>query len=299
MSSRRRVRIVAPSSPFDPEKLAAGVERLEGAGFTVDQDDVNRAGHAFLNGTDDERRRELVSALEDPSVDIVWLARGGYGLTRFVHRVRFPTQCPIVVGFSDATALLGPAFNSGCTAVHGPLATTLADEPEDSFEHLMAILERRARGRTLDGLSPVAGPRVEVEGPLFAANLCVLTHLVGTRAVPSLHDSIVVLEEIGERPYRIDRMLTQLLESGVLDGVAAIVVGRLTDCEEPGIRRPRNKTPLSIETIQERLEPLGIPVLTDAPVGHGGPNFAIPVGARGKIAFRGARALLELTEEIA
>lgn len=302
VSSRRRVRVIAPSSLPDAERMAAGIERLREAGFEVDDpNDIVRGGHPYLNGTDDERRRELLSALEDSDVDIVWLARGGYGLTRFIHRVRFPSRSPVIVGFSDATALLAPAFNAGLGVVHGPFITTLADESEESFEHLCKMLSGKARGLSMESLSPIAGPRVEVVGPLFAANLCVLTHLIGTRSLPSLDGTIVVLEEVNEKPYQIDRMLTQLIESGALDGAAAVVVGRLSKCEDAPTPRGarRNKVPVALEVFRERLEPLGVPVIADAQVGHDGPNFSVPVGRRGKIEFRGARARLEFLEELA
>ena len=216
-----RVRIEAPSSPFSEEKLSRGVARLRAAGVEVEGEGALRGRHAYLNGDDDERRRALEQALSS-DVDVIWLARGGYGLTRLVTRLSPPARGPVVVGFSDATALFAHLAGSGLRCVHGPLATTVADEPEASFAHLLAVLERRARGARF----PLEmEPGLDHEGWLFAANLCVLTHLVGTPSMPSLQGSVLVLEEVGERPYRIDRMLTQLRASGALRGVRAVVVG--------------------------------------------------------------------------
>lgn len=280
-----RVRVVAPSSPFPPEKLAAGVRRLEEAGFVVDDTtDVLSGTHAYLNGDDEARARALVDALS-ADVDVVWLARGGYGLTRIVDAIDLPAnELPIVVGFSDATALACALLARGAPMVHGPLATTVAAEPAASFEHLLAVLGKRATGRAIEGLVRRAGRGV-VEGPLVGGNLCVLAALVGTPALPSLDGAILVLEEIGERPYRVDRMLTQLLRSGALRGVRGVVVGHLTNCEEPPSSSSslRDPAPRALDVVVERLGGLDVPVASGLPFGHEAPNYALPIGCRARL----------------
>jgi muramoyltetrapeptide carboxypeptidase len=296
-SSRRRVRIVAPSSPFPLARLERGVLRLEAAGFSVeDVTGVLVGHHAYLNGTDDERRRLLEDALR-ADVDLVWIARGGYGLTRILSALDVPDEIPVVVGFSDATALHGLLWQQGLRSVHGPLATSLADEPDEAFEHLLRAVEARAAGAVLGGLRVlIPGPEV-LEGRLFAANLCVLAHLVGTRAMPDLTGALLVLEEVGERPYRIDRMLTQLLTSGALDGVHAVLLGHLTGCTEPpGGER---EVPAAIDVVRERLSARGVPLVAGLPVGHEAPNFALPSGARARLTLAGEAAALEFLEDVA
>lgn len=298
-SARRRVRMVAPSSPFPPERLERGVERLRAAGFEVDDvSGVLRGGHAYLNGSDEERRADLEEALASDA-DIVWLARGGYGLTRILSSVTLPDEpLPVVVGFSDATALHALLFQRGYKSVHGPLATTLADEPDEAFQHLLRVLEGRAHGTVLDGLRVLSedAPAQEIEGPLFVANLCVLSHLAGTSAAPNLDGTVLVLEEVGERPYRIDRMLTQLADSGMLDGVLAVVVGHLTGCEEPA--GGQRDAPSAEAVFVERLSSRGVPVLGGLAVGHAAPNFALPVGARARLSVRKEAGALHLLEEV-
>lgn len=273
-----RIRVVAPSSPFSQEKLTRGIERLEVRGFSFEDTASLVVGeHAYLNGTDEQRRASLEDALAS-DVDVVWCARGGYGLTRIVSELSFPAgQLPIVVGFSDATALSARLLHRGFRTVHGPLATTVADEPDESLQHLIDILTGRATDRTIGGLRVVANPR-DVEGWMFAANLCVLTHLIGTPSMPTLDGAILVLEEVGERPYRIDRQLTHLLESGAFRGVAAFVIGQMIDCDEPA--RAGRETPTADEVIRERLGGLGVPLLTGAPIGHGTPNYAVVNGGQ-------------------
>jgi muramoyltetrapeptide carboxypeptidase len=292
-----RVRVVAPSSPFPVEKLAAGIARLRAAGWTVDDGEARsllRGRHAYLNGTDEERLRDLEEALQSDA-DVVWLARGGYGLTRIIQRLDVPARGPILMGFSDATALFAHASGTGARCVHGPLLTSLAAEPEESFQHALAVLERRARGRSFDVVTDGTSP--EAEGWVFAGNLCVLAHLAGTSAAPDLEGAILVLEEVGERPYRIDRALTQLKESGLLVGVRALVAGHLTDCEEPanGARSPgaaRDLAPRAVEVFRERAASLHLPFAHGLPAGHEPPNFALPLGARAELSG-GKLTLLE------
>jgi muramoyltetrapeptide carboxypeptidase len=279
-----RVRVEAPSSPFPADKLAAGVERLRAAGVDVDDPSgVLRGRHAYLNGDDDLRRRSLEEALHS-DVDVVWLARGGYGLTRIVSRLSLPSKGPIVIGFSDASALFAQAAGTGLRCVHGPLVTSLAGEPEHTFRHALDVLERRAKNASFD--VTVEPPDVDVDGWLFAANLCVLAHLAGTPSSPNLDGAILVLEEVGERPYRIDRALTQLKESGALAGVRAIVVGHLTGCEEPGAPSPqstRDAPPRALDVFRERVASMHIPFAHGLQVGHEPPNVALPLGVRARV----------------
>ena len=273
--------MVAPSSPYPEARLNAGMERLTQSGFVVETvPNVLRRSHAYLNGTDDERLADLHNAFAS-DVDAIWLARGGYGLGRIVSKLRLPPgDLPTVIGFSDATALLSKLLTLGVGGVHGPLATTIGSEPDDSYAHALAVLQQQADGRFLRGtLHGASISSRGVEGWLYAANLCVLSHLVGTASLPSLRGAIVVIEEIGERPYRLDRMLTHLLDAGVLDGVAAVCVGHLTGCEEPAGSAIAAPTPLDV--ILERLGHL--PVVTGLAVGHVAPNFALPLGTAAHI----------------
>jgi muramoyltetrapeptide carboxypeptidase len=278
-AGRARVVVVAPSSPPDDERIRRGSERLRSLGFEVDDSAASaRGAHAFLNGDDDERARALNDALHSDAA-IVWLARGGYGLTRILHRVRLPDgPLPLVVGFSDATALLAILARAHVASVHGPLATTLPDEPAESLAHLARLLRGPQTGLALDGLIHVAGPARATRGIAFAANLCVLTHLVGTPSFPPLDGAVLFVEEVGERPYRIDRMWTQLLASGALARVAAVVVGELKDCDEDRPRTDGRRAPTARDVCVERLASLDVPIWAGGRFGHGRENYAIANG---------------------
>ncbi len=280
VSQQSHIRIAAPSSPFDASKLNRGMTRLSDAGFRINNTGATlRHSHAYLNGTDNERSDELSEAFNS-NADILWLARGGYGLTRLSSIFHLPSNdtYPTVIGFSDATALLALLFQHRIPCIHGPLATTVGLEPDESFSHLMGLLLQRPTFIRQFSLDMLCGPQGTVSGRLFAGNLCVLTHLIGTPWMPDLSGAILCIEEVGERPYKIDRMLTQLLESQALANVAGVVVGSMLGCSEDAEPPSDNLNPLHI--IRERLNPLGIPVLAGLPIGHDTPNYALPVGRR-------------------
>lgn len=305
-----RIRIEGPSSPFAPERLHAGVVALEMAGHIVDVSHGGpRGSHAYLNGDDAVRRASLEEALHDDDVDVVWLARGGYGLTRIVDTLTLPERMPLVVGFSDATALFGRLARDGydTRCIHGPLATTLSTEPAESFDHLMGLLHGEGRRSfAVHTVRPSSAADADVDadadadvnavGPLFVANLVVLAAMVGTPSMPSLRGKVVVLEEVGERPYRIDRLLTQLVQAGCFDGVAAVVVGHLTGCDDPppSPGHPRDPAPAARAVFVERLAAAGIPVAFGVPVGHEAPNFALPLGWTAQLRIAGGVGHLSL-----
>jgi muramoyltetrapeptide carboxypeptidase len=306
-----KIRISGPSSPFWPEVLQRGVELLRARGHDVDDSTALRGSHAFLNGDDASRLHGLQDALCSDA-DVVWLARGGYGLTRIVDALVVPQRVPVVVGFSDSTALFARLACSTALdrCVHGPLATTIESEPAESVDRALAVIARRVGSSStsppalppaLPPLRVLAGPAGVVEGPLWAGNLVVLAALCGTPSLPSLAGHIVVIEEVGERPYRLDRVLTQLLQSGALRDVAAVVVGHLTGCDEPtpvvsptkAPPRPhRDPVPRGIDIVVERLSGLGVPIVAGLPCGHEAPNLALPLGGRARLATSGATATL-------
>lgn len=290
MQRALKVRVVGASSPFPPEKLQKGLAVLRGAGFDLDdalfgapaEERLRASGvllgaHAYLNGSDDERVAAVDAALA-ADVDVVWFARGGYGLTRIVDRLTIPARAPLLVGFSDVTALFARLKNEGQAqrCIHGPLCTSIAGEDADSVAHVVDVVG--GAGFSYARLQQqVAG---NARGRLFAGNLCVLAALCGTAQQPDLRGHVVVVEEVGERPYRLDRMLTQCLQAGVFDGVSGVVVGHLTDCEEPAGKGTfgRAPAPRALDVVVERLATLGVPVWSGLPAGHEAPNLALPLG---------------------
>lgn len=273
-----RVAVVAPAGPVPREAFAAGAAIL-GARYRLVHDERIFARTGYLAGGDDERLEELRRALDDATIEAIFCARGGYGLTRILHRLdaaAFARAPKLVVGFSDVTALHGWAARAGVTSVHGPVATQLGQLPVEDAEALFALCESPSPPPPLTGLRLLHAGRGE--GRLIGGNLEVLTRLVGTPFMPPLDGAVLLVEEVGERPYRIDRQLTHLRMAGAVEKLRGVVVGELAGCAE------RDGSPPDAETvIAERFADLGVPVLAGAPVGHGGRNRALPHGGLVKL----------------
>ena len=235
----------------------------------------------YFAGDDRQRLRELREAVADPEAAAILCARGGYGTARLLGSIDpqpLRDHPKILVGFSDVTALLCWAHaRAHVTSIHGPVITQLSRLGPHDVEHLETML----RGESLGALETEQGTVIvggKVEGPLVVGNLEVMRSLIGTRYLPPLDGAILGLEEVGERPYRIDRALTHMLDSGVLRGIRAIIVGQLVDCEEPD--DGHEDSPSAHDVIVERLQRLGVPVVTGFPFGHQpARNTALPFGA--------------------
>ncbi len=302
LRSGSRIHIAAPSGPVPADRLTSGLEAFQRhllahdlAGEISLADNVaSRAG--YFAGDDRSRLAALQAALADPDIDAIVCARGGYGLTRLIGLLdpaRLVAAPKLLVGFSDVTALLAWALGgAGLVSVHGPVLTQLAGLVDDDRERLILMLAGEDPGALVaeDGAVLRGGC---VEGPLISGNLEVLRSLIGTRFMPTLAGCVLALEEVGERPYRIDRMLTQLLTSGALRGVRGVALGQLHACEEPITGNP--DSPGAEAVVLERLAALGIPVVTGFPFGHAPErNAALPFGALVRLdADNGALYMLE------
>lgn len=267
-----RIQVVAPSGPFDLADFERGLSRLR-ARYDVRHDASILERTGYLAGSDERRARELIFALQDPDVHAIVAARGGYGATRLLDRVpqmlvaRHPK---LLVGFSDITALHSLWARASLGSIHGPMVTALGRAAEPLVTRWIAAVEG-APPSPISGLRPIAGGRAQ--GPLLGGNLSVLTALIGTPYAPPLDGCALFLEDVGERPYRIDRMLTTWLQAGWLARPRAIVLGGFSDAQ-PGADA------VSVEQVlHERLGGLGIPVLAGVPAGHVDDNLELPFGA--------------------
>lgn len=265
--------IFAGSGPFEPDRLEAGVDRLRELGFTLRPAPGIEARTGFLAGDDDARRRGIETLLDEDAVDALVAARGGYGLTRILDGLpveRFRDARKWIVGFSDVTAL--HAHLSGAIeTIHGPVLTHLGALEGDEALRLAAIL-RGDRPPPLDADGPVLRAGV-AEGPLYGGNLAVLAALAGTPSLRPPEGAILLLEDVGEITYRLDRLFTQLRASGFLRRMAGIALGDFVDC-----RPAREDHPTALEVARERLGDLGVPVAAGFPVGHGARNQPVVLG---------------------
>jgi muramoyltetrapeptide carboxypeptidase len=273
------VALVSPSGPTRPERVARGIELLTGWGLRVELATNAYAREGYLAGGDALRLADLNTALSDPRVRGVICTRGGYGVQRVVDGLDYAAvreDPKVVVGFSDITALqLGLWRAARLATVHGPGAAWLDTRtPRESAESLRRAL--MTTGPVVAGADPDAETGAVVlpgraEGILLGGNLSLLTASLGTPDFPDLTGAILLLEEVAEPPYKVDRMMTHLLRAGVLDGVAGIAVGQFTDCADAWAIDVA-------DVLTERLAPVGVPVLGGLPVGHGPGQVTVPVG---------------------
>lgn len=268
------VAVLAPAGPCAGEAFGAGL-RAVASRYTVVRDCSDRQAPPpdlpFLAADDRTRLTHLRRAIEDPRVEAIFCVRGGYGtmrLLRWLPAASLRAAPKPIIGFSDITALLAWANVQGVAAVHGPVLSQVHNLPRHDMDALFGLLEGRPPS-PLRGLEPLT--RGRARGPLMGGNLTVLCHLLGTPYLPDPTGRILLLEEVNEPPYRIDRMLTHLGLAGVLDRVAGVLVGELSGCDARG--------PGTVDgVLRDRLGRLDVPVLTGAPVGHGARNLALPLG---------------------
>jgi len=282
-----RVALVAASSALRGEealaRLAAGIAVLERWGLEVTAGDPARRAWGTLAGRDRERAADLERAGRSGAALLACL-RGGWGSARLLE-APLPLPSRWLLGFSDVTSLLWAQLAQGSGgAIHGPLLTTLAAEPAWSQQRLHALLF----GLPLPPLQGQGCRPGRAEGPLLVANLTVATHLLGTRHLPALKGAILVLEDVGEAPYRLDRLLTHWRLSGALQQLGGIGLGRFSDCDDPEAGDASDSAagggPLtSRQVLLERTGDLGIPVVEGLPVGHEPGNAALPLGVRARL----------------
>ncbi|BBO78967.1 peptidase S66 [Desulfosarcina widdelii] len=272
-----RIGIAAPASPFDGKSFEAGLGVLESMGFNPVVPEGLFEKNGFLAGTDRHRADQLTRLFTDPEIDGIICARGGYGSMRILPLLDADVLAKhpkVFVGFSDITALIGFLVQRcGMTVFHGPSVTTLGDGNLQTREHLMAALTR-AEPLTLTAEAGRTIHSGRAQGPFLCGNLTLFCHLTGTPFQPDLKDRILLIEDRGEAPYRIDRMLTQMRMAGCFQGLAGLAVGAFTDC---GSSRQIN------EIVADRLSGLDIPILAGFDAGHEGVNMTLPVGVPARL----------------
>ena len=293
------VGVAALSGPVDPEELARGCAALEGMGYRVRlASNVGlRTGTLSLSGSDAERLAGYRELLVDPEVAAIVFARGGYGATPLLPHLdpaELAAHPKIHCGYSDLTALAARLLSRcGLPSFHGPMvAADLARGLDPlSAAYFPAMLEGRGPSAlTLpDADDLVPG---DFDGRLVGGCLSLLAAAVGTGDEFPYDGSVLLLEDVGEEAYRIDRMLVTLRNAGRLAKLRGILIGTLSGITFGGAEDPPRLRAL----LTDRLAPLGIPVVAGVPAGHRGPNVTLPIGAH--VAWDGGRRSLAFAEEI-
>jgi muramoyltetrapeptide carboxypeptidase len=279
LSAGDRVVLVSPSGPIRRELLDRAFALLSGWGLSVTLGRHTLDRHGFLAGTDADRLADLDDAFRDPSVRAVLCTRGGYGAQRIVDGIDpapLRRDPKVVLGFSDITALHLALWRlAGLATLHGPALTLAADPPAETVASLRtALFDADPVVVRADPAESTAAVRTDgtATGRLLGGNLSLLAASAGTADLPELAGAILLVEDIAEPPYKVDRMLTHLDRAGLLSKVAGVAVGQFTDCA--GVN------PSVPDVLAERLRRLGVPVLGGLPIGHGTVRRTVPLGTR-------------------
>lgn len=273
----KRAELFTISSPAKPDRLQAGLDAAKEAGYALSAVPEAIYSTGYLAGDDLTRANSLRQALLEPNTDFAWAIRGGYGAART------PLPSPEVlggqkpvVGFSDLTYLLAVRHAAGGRAIHGPVLTSFADADEASRHAMAAALNGEQRRWKLQN----SELKWTGSAPVIGGNLTVLATLLGTSHCPQFADHLVILEDVGEAHYRLDRAFNHLLQASDLAEAKGIIVGRFVHC------------PDGAAALLTRLAgAAGLPSWSQAPVGHGHENHAFIWGEEASIDAHGLMVL--------
>lgn len=286
------VGIIAPASaPPDPKAVDRAAAQVERLGFKPKLARNVRARHGFLAGSDGERATDLMTMFADKKVRGIICIRGGYGTARLLNLLDYAVirrNPKVLAGYSDITSLhCALLVKAGLVTFHSPMLNEgLGGEKFPAFSNesfLRNVTQAKPPGSLCAGYDKKSISilrRGVVAGRLIGGNLSVLVTTLGTPYQPEFKNRILFFEDISERPYRLDRLLTHLLNAGLLQQVAGVAVGLNQDCDEPAKGKWKEYRQTAADVVTERLTPLGVPVVTGLPFGHLPKNATIPIGVR-------------------
>jgi muramoyltetrapeptide carboxypeptidase len=291
-----RLALIAPASPFDRDEFDRGVQEIRALGFEPVFDDTVFARREYVAGTPELRAAAIRAAWNDPSIAGLIAVRGGFGSAQvlpLLDREEARRACKPLVGYSDVTALLTfLTIGCGVVAFHGPMIDRRLSRgadgyDADSFRRALCVAEPMGE-LSPDGVESIRDG--EAAGPLLGGTLTQLLASIGTPFAfdpPAGH--VLFLEEVNERPYRLDRMVLQLQQTGILARASAVVIGELPGCDEPGGGLTARAVMAAL------LQDFRGPVLIGFPSGHTkGPVFTLPFGVTCRvIGGRGMRLVIE------
>lgn len=286
--------IIAPASPEDKDIINEKIELFKNIGFKIKLGKhlYNKYGH--LAGNDFDRASDIIDMFLDKDVDGIICFRGGYGSIRtlkYINKNIIKNNPKFFCGFSDITILLNYFASLGLITFHGPMINSnFADEK--TLEYLLKIASFTGKNYTYDlnlfnEVKIINGS--DFSGKIVGGNLSMICSSIGTPYEIKTNSSILLIEEVNEYPYAIDRMLTQLIKSKKLNKCKGIIIGHLSGCELKNYNHS-----LTIEqVIEDRLKPLNIPIIKGLPFGHSYPNITIPIGCKARFDLKEMKLVLK------
>ena len=273
--------LIAPASPATQEKTLEAKAYLESLGFKVKMGKTCHLSHGYLAGTDKERLEDIHTMFQDPEIDGIIAVRGGYGTSRLLKDLDYKliSENPkVFIGYSDMTAIhTAIRQKSGLVTFHGPMAASDLIEDKSDFT-IKSLYSAILEGHHKEEMENPQGEAIETivggtaKGQITGGNLCLLTNTIGTPYEIETEGKILLIEEVREKPYAIDRMLTQLKLAGKLDSVEGIILGDFKDCQG-------DQDSLSLEQVfKDHIEPLGKPTIYNFQAGHCQPAITVAMG---------------------
>ncbi|MBI9070907.1 MAG: LD-carboxypeptidase [Melioribacteraceae bacterium] len=288
--------LVSPGSFITEDSLEEAIESLELLGYKVKYTNRILNKYGYLGGKDKDRADDINEMFERKDIDAVVCVRGGYGCARMLDYVDYDlikNNPKIIVGYSDITALLyAITAKTGLVTFHGPVGISTFNEFSVSYfnevlinansnlELLSVVEEGKEDNNEYQIIKITEGT---AEGELVGGNLSIIVTMIGTEYDIDSKGKLVFLEEIGEEPYRVDRMLTHMIQAGKFKDAAGIVLGVFRNCD-PDKDDPEFEDSLSlIQVLEDRLGSLGIPVIYGLSFGHISNKFTLPFGIKARL----------------
>lgn len=277
--------VVAPASASSSDSLEKGLKYLESAGYRLKLSKNLTEEYNYLAGDDEIRISELNRMFRDPDVKAVFCARGGYGTMRILDRLDYDfirDNPKIFMGYSDISApQLAILKKSGVVTFSGPMISIEMGTELEPYteENMWKILKSDKRPLNLlppEGMSLSVLREGEVEGQAVGGSLSVITPLLGTQFMPDLEGAILIVEDIDEKPYRIDRYFCHMRLAGVFDKISGLLVGEFINC----FPEKEEEDMSLLEILNGVLKDYEFPVIMDFPYGHGKSKLTIPIGGR-------------------
>lgn len=297
LSPGDKVGLIAPAFLITENDLQLSIERVKQLGLIPVYPDTILRRHGYFSGTDKERADDFNDMIRNQEIKGVIFTNGGYGCARILNLIDYDLirkNPKLIIGFSDSTALLNAIYKrTGLITFHGPISRTIhrdynkmqfqriAMNPTDIYtiESAENDLQKSAKDKTLERYTISSG---KVQGKLVGGNLTLICSMIGTPYEINLKDKIVMIEDVGEEPYRIDRMLTQLIACDALTKAAGIAFGVCKRCDKSEKAVAPNSFTLR-QVIEDRIKPLHIPAVYGLSFGHNENNFTFPIGLNAEL----------------